>query len=355
MPALCIIPARALQDPEMTGARLTALCAIGKFTSRDGRGVWAANDTIAEAATMDERAFRRAAAWLVERGYVRKQHRFREDGSQNTNMLAIVLDDPEDVADVAVGGRVESTHPPGGQNPPTPPGRIDPPPRDESTLLPRAKSAHPGRAESTHQTTPVNVTASPPPVSASTLEAEFTHAAHRAAYLAQRAAHRLPTAFDAGLRDVHAPITGGAAFAWDVIGAALLQVQANGETFNVSRLRGYCRSHLAGAPEATSRGAHPRPAGDGVRVGDQLLAAADVWRLCVDGGLTTRGQSREALGDRIARLVASGRVASREAFTALVLAVRPWELGEISFAKAREEQLRERLAAWACAAPGRAA
>jgi hypothetical protein len=358
MPALCIIPARALQDPEMTGVRLTALCAIGKFTSRDGRGVWAANSTIADAAHLDERVFRRAAAWLVERGYVRKQHRFRDDGSQSTNMLAIVLDDPEDVADVAEGGRVESSHPPGGLNRPTPPGRIDPPPRGESSLLPRAESTHPGRVESPHQTSPVNATASPPPAIASTLEAEFAHEPHRTAYLALRASHRLPASLDAGLRDVHDPINGGPAFAWDVIGAGLLQLQANGETFNVSRLRGYCRSHLAGAPPSGRRGSGaPQIAGpaDAVRVGPQLLSAVGVWQACVDVGLTSPMLSRETVEELVGRLVERGAVQDRAAFVSLVLAIDPPSLAAITFAKTREERLRERLATWAAQAPGRAA
>lgn len=360
MPSLCIIPARALQDPEMTGVRLTALCAIGKFTSRDGRGVWAANDTIAEAANIDERHFRRAAAWLVEHGYVRKQRRYKTDGSQDTNMLAIVLDDPEDVTAGAEGGRAESAH--------LPRAETAHPRRAESAHPPRAESTPPGRADSAHQTSPLNATASPPPAGealpptppatprepvVAPLEAVFEHAAHREAYLAQRRSHRLPASFDAGLRDVHEPINGGPAFAWPVIGAALLQLQANGETFNVNRLRGYCRSQLAGAP-TSGRASAPSPV-LAVRVGSQPLPASAIWRLCVDVGLTSPMLSADTVSAAIARLHERGAIDDPVAFASLVQALDPATLAEIKFAKTREERLAERLAAWAAQAPERAA
>lgn len=345
MPSLSIIPERALKDPEMTGARLFALCAIGTFTSRDGKNVWAANETIAARANMDEREYRRCAAWLVERGYVRKRARWKKDGGRDTNLLQIVLDDPIEVAGVGAesaptsgelspsGGGAESPRGVGAESTPTP--GVDAPPT--------------GRGNVPHQTSPLNETASPPAAGAdrATLAGEFAHAEHRAAYEALRAKHRQPAILDAGLRAVHAPPTGGAGYAWEVIGAGLLEQLSNDETFNVSRLRGYCRSHVAGAPPSTRRNSSA-PSGDGaaVRVGTQLLAPAHVWTLCVEHGLAARGQSREALAERIEELVRDGRVQDGDAFLALVLHVKPWQLNQIAFAKAREDQLAERLATW---------
>lgn len=173
------------------------------------------------------------------------------------------------------------------------------------------------------------------------------HETHRAAYLALRASHRSPAILDDALRTVHAPPTGGAAYAWEVIGAGLVESLGNGETFNVSRLRGYCRSHAAGPPASGRASARPSPTeAASVRAGEQTLSASQVWALCVEGGLCGRGQSRASLEERIAALAASGKVSDAGAFVALVLAIKPWELGEIAFAKSRDEQLLERLAAW---------
>jgi hypothetical protein len=336
MPALSIIPSRALQDPELTGSRLRALCAIGTFTSREGKGVWAANATLAEMAHMDERAFRREAAWLVDRGYVRKKRRFKRDGSQDTNLLQIVLDEPEGA--VAVAGEPEGgegeIHPPGG--------------RAESTHPPRAESAQGGRAESTHQTSPLQKPATPararegeePPTAPIGLEREFAHDAHREAYLAIRRGMQHPDGFDAALRSVHSPITGGASFGWDAIGAALLEVRGNGESFNVSRFRGYCRRHVQGPADGS--GSAVRPLVSKASLGGiPANSLQDLWALLVDGGFTAPMQTPETIAARAAAMVSSQRVPASAAqpLVALVAHLRPWELAEMRFEKAREERL----------------
>lgn len=365
MPDLSIIPARALQDPEMTFHRLKALNAIGHFTSRDGSGVWAANATLAEMANIDERDFRRAATWLVERGYVRKQARRSAAGGSTTNMLAIVLDGPLDPPETPSISR--------GEGEITPPGG-----RGKSPHPLRGESPHPGRGKSPHQTTPINdpkneQPPTPPPrrpaggaqtaggaqaVSAAQtgsppLFDRFQHASHRDAYAAMRSAHRLPAALDAALRDIAEPVNGGPAYTWDEIGGALLQVLGNGETFNAARFRGYCRSIRV---ELVSQGHTPRPASRGattasepatVEIGGTAWSAADVWDLCVRSGLTSAMQTREALEERVRTLKAEGKIHDEDGFLSLVLHVQPWALAEIRFDRTREERLAAAVKSWA--------
>lgn len=90
------------------------------------------------------------------------------------------------------------------------------------------------------------------------LASRFTDPDHRAAYLGYRRGHRFPTAYDAELRTLHEPMTGGQPVPWDVIGRQLLQLQGNGEPFNARLLAGYCRSAMAArerpAPRPPTRG-----------------------------------------------------------------------------------------------------
>lgn len=352
MPALCIIPARALADPGLTSRDLRALLAIGKFTSRDGTGVWASRETIAAEARLDESHYKRSLKALIEKGYVRCERRVRADGGTQTSMLSVILDDPVQ-AELPLDAPAEEAveHVSGGRGAKSAPrGQISPPGG--------ARTAPPGGAKSAPQTTPYNATASPPPAIATprtgpppsgASEAErFEHPDHRSAYLALRTAHRRPESFDAGLREVFAPSTGGAAYSWAVIGAALVQVQANGESFNVSRLRGYCRMHQAGPPVQLVRGADAdaRAPGRGVRIGAQVLTAPEFWGLCADAGLTSPMQGLEAIGARIRALADAGTVADAEQFTSLVLHVEPWALAEVHFRKDRDERLRAKLATW---------
>ncbi len=116
MPKLCIIPSRALADPEMTPTELRVLLAVGTFTSRDGTGVWASNATLAETANLDKRNMRRALLELVKRGYISKRERIG-----NTSVLAIVLDDP------LQGGEGKFTQ--GGGAAFAPPGGVESTPR----------------------------------------------------------------------------------------------------------------------------------------------------------------------------------------------------------------------------------
>lgn len=138
MPNLCIIPARALTDRELTPSDLRALLAVGTFTSRDGSGVWASNATIADTAGLDERHLRRSLRTLEERGYLR---RIKRPGT--TSLLAILLDDP-------FTGE-------GGIRPGSEGAKSAPPGRADSAQTGGAKLAH----QTTPRTTPMNEGPSP--------------------------------------------------------------------------------------------------------------------------------------------------------------------------------------------------
>lgn len=121
MPNLCIVPARVLENKELTARDLRTLLAIGTFTDRDGQGVWASKRTLAALAGIDERHLRRSVKRLVEWGYVTQDHRKDEDGNDLTAMLAIVLQMGGQIgqprgAETASGGRAKSASPRGAKS-----------------------------------------------------------------------------------------------------------------------------------------------------------------------------------------------------------------------------------------------
>lgn len=338
MPDLCIIPVRALEDRTLSPRELRTLLAVGAYTNRHGRGVWASQSTMAQRAGISRPQFNTCVKSLVEKGYLRKTRRFKENGGEITSMIDVILDDPAEESSEA---RV-----PESGTPPVYSERVHPPVPDSGT--PPVPAAGTPRVPTVGtQTTPINVTASPTPAIASELE-RFEHADHRAAYQALRTAHRFPVSFDAGLREVHEPSTGGAGYAWSVIGAALVQLQANGETFNVARLRGYCRSHQQGAPRPIRVGGSGAP-GSAVGAGPEGalgFSATTLWALWVRAGLTSPMLTREMVTAAVARLADDGAITNPESFTALTLSVEPAEIARISFEKTRLERLHERLADW---------
>jgi hypothetical protein len=355
MPELCIIPARILRDPEINYTRLRTALAIGHFTGRDGRGAWASNETLADVAGIDERELRRSISWLVDRGHVRKRPRTSKQGGTMTNVLEIVLSDPiEAVADespapVSIGREVGEITPPGG--------------RGKSPHPPRVESPHPGRGNSTLQSTQLNEQGNELPTTTARegepngvgLEAEFADPAHREVYRSLRSTHRNAAIFDLALRSVRNPSTGGAEYSWAEVGAGLLEQGGNGEQFNVSRLRGYCRLQRdvrarhgeQGAKLVASALEHrSRPGEPAVYVGTQLLTRTAFWDLCVRGGLTVAMQSPETRSERIRAMAADGLVQDAGAFDALVAGVEPWALAAIAFGKERDARIDAAFERW---------
>lgn len=90
----------------------------------------------------------------------------------------------------------------------------------------------------------------------------LTDEAHRAAFDAVLRSHSRPEIMAQSLLGLNQGMN-GPAYDWPTIGAALLELQANGEPFNVSRLRGYCRNVGRAAAEPAL------PAPNGRRKGAQ--------------------------------------------------------------------------------------
>lgn len=92
MPALSIIPAKAVGDTRLTDANLRVLCAIGIHSSKLGGQVWASIATLAEESGLEERSVQRAIKVLLELGYIR-----REERVGRTHLIDVLLDLPLDL------------------------------------------------------------------------------------------------------------------------------------------------------------------------------------------------------------------------------------------------------------------
>lgn len=114
MPALSIIPAKAVGDTRLTDANLRVLCAIGIHSSKLGGQVWASIATLAEESGLEERSVQRAIKVLLELGYIR-----REERAGRTHLIDVLLDLP-------LEGRAVDKKPPkkakGGVTPESPGG-----------------------------------------------------------------------------------------------------------------------------------------------------------------------------------------------------------------------------------------
>lgn len=91
MPALCIIPARAVLDGDLKPSDLRVLLALGLHTDRAGAGAWPAARTIAKEARVSRSTVFECLKRLEERGYIQRTPRWVE-GRQTSSMYAVVLD-----------------------------------------------------------------------------------------------------------------------------------------------------------------------------------------------------------------------------------------------------------------------
>ena len=113
MSNLCIIPAAAVADHDLSDTQVRVLCAIGTFTNRLGGNVWASVKTLAAGSNLSERTVQRCIPALIDKGYLRMETR-----TGRTNLYEIVLDRaPEGVTpvsggcDTADGGGVTAVSP----------------------------------------------------------------------------------------------------------------------------------------------------------------------------------------------------------------------------------------------------
>ncbi len=79
----------------------------------------------------------------------------------------------------------------------------------------------------------------------------FLSESHKPAYLAIRATSRNPDSLDAVLVSIHEPVSGGAAYSWEVIGQALLELHATGGAVTPNGIRAFCRK-LTEKPRAAN-------------------------------------------------------------------------------------------------------
>jgi hypothetical protein len=98
MPALCIIPARALQDRALTPAQLRVLLAVSIYTARGGRGAFPSSRTIGTDARVSRATVFRALEALEAAGYLRRTPRWVEEGRRTSSMYDVVLDAPASLA-----------------------------------------------------------------------------------------------------------------------------------------------------------------------------------------------------------------------------------------------------------------
>lgn len=345
-----VVPAAVVLDRSLTPAQKTMMQVVCLHANRDG-WCWAKFETMAEELGVEVPQVSKMVSALVTAGYLERHYKTIE--ARRRVALRVVYDRPiatleevdaEDLTEGSVSTK-ESL--------------------DENVTFQEGKSA---AAEFPTGKPRVSTTESrfyeqtkeqelPTPSARGALDekvglaAEFEDPAHRAVYLELRARHRLPIAFDATLRKIRTPITGGVPYSWAEIGAGLLSQAGNGETFNELRLRGYCRTQRESAGAAAGAGGRAPADAAGVLVGSTRLAPQRFWDLCVETGLTARGQSSSALDGRVERFAQQGGIADAAALKALVLHVEPWTLAAITFAPERLGKLRERFASYVQAHP----
>lgn len=95
MPNLCIFPARALEDPSLSGSDIRVLAAIGKFTDRAGSGCWASSKTLATVAGVSRSSFFASTERLLTAGLILRESR-KHEGKQSE--YSIVFDTPKNNA-----------------------------------------------------------------------------------------------------------------------------------------------------------------------------------------------------------------------------------------------------------------
>lgn len=100
MSTLCIIPAAAVADHDLSDTQVRVLAALGTFTNRLGGNVFASVETLAKSCNLNPRTVQRAIPVLIDRGYLRGMPRVGR-----TTLYEVVLHPSEQgVTPVSPGG-----------------------------------------------------------------------------------------------------------------------------------------------------------------------------------------------------------------------------------------------------------
>lgn len=336
MPDFCIIPVSALEDRRLTSRDLRTLLAVGAYTNTNTNVMWASQSTLARRAGISRTQLNGCVRHLVELGYLRKTDQFdAKTGAQKPALLEILYPDRD--TPVPESG--------------TPPSAVATPVPKSGTGGRVPKSRTPGVPKSGTQTTQLNVL-----TAASAREkppAVRLTAAANAALDAKLGTNRNPILSSTAANLVEAVTQRGIPLEWAetaifAAASAMERAPRTMQYFTPGLCEAWEREEARrAAGEVGDLGARSaRRTTGATRVGSQLLTPSAIWELCVRVGLTARGQSRQAVEERVQRLHHDGAIADPGAFTALVMHVQPWAVNDIGFARDRDQRLAERVASW---------
>jgi len=218
-----IVPTYWVRSARLSCTDKAVLTALSTYAGEDGF-CWPAVSTLATCLGISDRTVQRSLQVLVAEGALQVQSRVGADGRTLSNGYWVR----------GYGNRVPM-EPPGvtrdtGEYDTGVTGPVAP-------VSPKQYQLEQDQLEQ----------ATTPPTRAALI---FEHEAHQLAYEQLRRASRNPAAFDASLQAEIAGMTSGKPVAASVVGQMLLELAANGEPFNVARLRGYVRKQREAAESA---------------------------------------------------------------------------------------------------------
>lgn len=237
MSRFAVVPTAWLRDTTLTTYDKVVLCVIASYADTNGY-CWPSVPTIAAGAGASERQVQYCLKHLQDVGAIDIVRRQRNNGDAASNGYWLKGYDRPVVNEVHHAGAVCA------------PGVV--------------QEMHPNNTSKNKTTEHTTTTAS---------VFVFERDEHQQVYESLRRGSRLPAAFDASLRTCLEPMTGGKAYTLDQLGAALLELAGNGESFNIGRLRGYLRRGEVQPLPAYTPGAR-RPQADMYAEAARLLGIA---------------------------------------------------------------------------------
>lgn len=217
MSRFAIVPTAWLRDPALTSSEKLVLAVLASYADEQGY-CWPAIRTVARDSGLSERQVQYSLKRLKEIGALEIARRTDAEGASTSNGFWMLGYDRK------VAGGVQEVHQGGAE-------------------------AAPGGVHMVHpNSTSMNSTKGT--ATTTTAAFAFNDPDQQRVYEAYRRGSRLPEAFDASLRTLLTPMTGGQPCTLEQLGAALLELAGNGEAFNLARLRGYVRKAEQG-PAAT--------------------------------------------------------------------------------------------------------